>query len=239
MRLRARRRTRDNTEKKRRKRTGCGTTRNGMYLETKKSVGPTALGNGRSMSLSVLEALEKLARLPQCYLFITGPGQHKGRYRVGRLTVEHRDGTRGSFYELGSRAPSFQVRDVDGWEVAQEEPLVISESGELGARATFYSELPTIGPLAVLLTSDNLRNHVGKLVCIYARNPRRGVIDSQIGRLAHGTESPSGADLWRLSNLDDPSLLTSGLRTEDIYAVALVAETDLAPQAESADPATR
>ncbi len=190
------------------------------------------------MSLSVLEAFEKLARLPQCYLFITGPGQHKGRYRVGRLTVEHRDGTRNSFYEVGSRAPSFQVRDVNGWEVAQEEPLVISESGEPGARATFYSQLPRLEPLEVLLTSDNLRNHVGRLVCIYARNPRHGVIESQIGRLAHGTESPSGADLWRLSNPDEPGLLTRGLRTEEIYAVALVAETDLAPQAENEDPAT-
>jgi hypothetical protein len=191
------------------------------------------------MSFSVLEAFEKLARSPQCYLFITGPGQHKGRYRVGRLTVEHRDGTHCSFYELGSRAPSLQVRDLNGWEVAQEEPLVISESGELSAHATFYSELPAIEPLAVLLTSDNLRNHVGKLVCIYARNPRRGVIESHIGRLAHGTESPSGADLWRLSNPDDLSLLTRGLRTEEIYAVALVTESDPAPQADNGDPATR
>jgi hypothetical protein len=191
------------------------------------------------MSPSVLEAFEKLARFPQCHLFITGPGQHKGRYRVGRLTIEHRDGLRSSFYEVGSRAPSFQVRDVDGWEVVQDDPLVISETGELGARVTFYSELPRIEPFAVLLTSDNLRNHVGKLVCICARNPQRGVIESQTGRLAHGTESPSGADLWRLSNPDDPSLLTRGLRTEEIYSVTLVAETDLAPHAESEDPATR
>jgi hypothetical protein len=180
------------------------------------------------MSLSVLEAFETLARLPQCYLFITGRGRQKCRYRVGRLTVGHGGAPHCSFYELGSRAPSFQVRDVNGWEVAQEEPLVISESGEPGARATFYSELPPIEPLAALLTSDNLRNYVGKLVCVYARDPRHGIIESQVGRLVHGTESPSGVNLWRLSDPDDLSLLTRGLRTEEIYGVALVAKTDLA-----------
>jgi hypothetical protein len=191
------------------------------------------------MSLAVLEAFEKLARLPQCYLFITGPGRHKGRYRVGHLTVGHRDGTRYSFYELGARAPSFQVRDVNGWKVDHEEPLVISESGEPGARATFYSELSPVEPLAALLTPDNLRNHVGQLVRIYARDPRHGVIESQIGRLAHDTASPSGADLWRLSNPDDPGLLTRGLRTDEIHGFALVAETDLSKQAENGDAKTR
>jgi hypothetical protein len=191
------------------------------------------------MSLSVLEAFENLARLPQCYLYVAGPGKYKGRYRVGRLTVGHRDGTHLSFHELGSRAPSFQLHDVSLWEVTQSDPLVISEAGEIEARATFYSELPTIGPLAMFVTSDNLRNHIGRLVRLYARNPQRGIIECQTGHLAHETESPSGEDLWRLSNPDDPRLLTSGLRTEDIYAAALVAETDRAPKAENDEPPAR
>ncbi|MGP6156768.1 MAG: hypothetical protein ACLPYS_04495 [Vulcanimicrobiaceae bacterium] len=174
------------------------------------------------MSLSVLDALEKLARLPQCYLFIAPPGRHKGLYRVGRLTIEHRDRTRGSFYERGSRAPSFEVRDINGWEVAQEQPLVISELGEQGARSTFYSELPQTEATGSLLTSDNLRNQVGKLVCVYARNPKNGVIESQFGLLAHSTELSSGADWWQLSNPDDPDLLTRPLRIEEIYAVTPV-----------------
>jgi hypothetical protein len=174
------------------------------------------------MALSVPEAFEQLARLPQCYLFLTVSGQQKGRYRVGRLTVAPRGEIHPSFYEVGARAPCFQVRDLSGWEVTQDEPLVINKSGEPEARAKFYSKLPPIDPL---LTSHNLHNYLGKLVRIYARDPRRGVIESQIGQLVQRTEPPSRTSLWWLSNPD--GILTHELKTEDVYGVALVDETDL------------